>query len=141
MTTPAKSVAYAKPAKRKRAAKVGKATQAVKAQAEAQNGKLTPRAVRYQIALGKMVLANGKPPDPPEEWSKVKKRRMQRCIDAAHLFLKGQDHDEIARWQGLRLRRAGEPKKADSVTKQRITQLVERGVKFFLDRQFVAPPQ
>jgi hypothetical protein len=90
------------------------------------NGKVNPRALRYALSQGVYEMQSGRPPEPPPEWRPWKRERFVLSIQAAHLFLKGKELEEIAPLVG----------KADA-TKQRISQMVGEGVKFLMDRAFV----
>lgn len=94
------------------------------------NGHLNPRALRFALGQGHYRMSSGVPPLPPPEWRDWKKVRFMVSIRAAHLFLRGKELDEIAVL-------VGKGKVGKDITRQRISQMVGEGVKFFLDRRFV----
>lgn len=99
---------------------------AARGKTDLRNGLLNPRSLRYALSQGEYVMQGGKPPAPPPEWRDWKRERFAQSIQAAYLFLRGKELDEIAPL-------VGKPE----MTKQRISQMVGEGVKFLIDRSFV----
>src|SRR5690349_9509495 len=83
------------------------------------NGSLNPRALRYALLQGQYEMQKGRPPEPPPEWREWKRERFAQSIQAAHLFLRGKELEDIAPLVGKQ-----------EMTKQRISQMVGEGVKF-----------
>lgn len=94
-------------------------------------GRMTPRALRSAVERGEYRIEKGLPPSPPVEWPAWKRTRFASSIAAANLFMRGKEIEEIGP-------RVGRGTVGKDVTKQRIAQMVAAGVKFLLDREYVA---
>jgi hypothetical protein len=68
----------------------------------------------------------GHPPPPPVEWRDWKRQRFNFSIAAAWHFVKGGDIERIKL-------RVGKP----DVSKQRVAQMINEGLKFLLSRRFI----
>jgi hypothetical protein len=99
---------------------------AARGKSDLANGNITPRAIRFAIDKGQFCMESGKPPAPPPEWPKWKRQNFTFSIHAAWLFLRGKNLDSVATM-------IGKP----AVTRQRLSQMVGEGARFFLDRRFV----
>lgn len=89
-------------------------------------GKINPRSIRFGLASGKYAMEPGNPPGPPVEWRDWKRERFSFSISAAWHFVRGGEIERIKD-------RVGKP----NVSKQRIAQMVNEGLKFLLSRQFI----
>lgn len=89
-------------------------------------GKINPRSIRFGLASGQYAMVAGRPPDPPVEWKTWKRDRFAVSISASWHFMRGREIDQIK----------GIVNKPD-VTKQRVAQMVNEGVKFLLSREFI----
>jgi hypothetical protein len=89
-------------------------------------GKVNPRSIRFGLGGGRYGMQPGNPPDAPPEWQEWKRKRFAWSIIAAWQFMKGKEIDQVK----LIVRKP-------EVTRQRIAQMVNEGVKFLLDRRFI----
>lgn len=89
-------------------------------------GKVNPRSIRFGLTSGKYAMEPGSPPESPMEWRDWKRERFEWSIKAAHQFMRGKEIDQIKLL-------VNKPE----VTRQRVAQMVNEGVKFLLDRRFI----
>ena len=102
---------------------------------------MTPRMLRSAIARGEMTAVDpkiyrGKAPAPPPEWPTWRQDRLKVAIRAALLFLQGKPWQEISRSleQDGMLEKDRVERGGPLISKARVNQYVDVGIKFLVDR-------
>ena len=103
---------------------------------------MTPRELRSAIKRGEVVVTNpklykGQVPDPPPEWPEGRQERLKVAVRAAVLFLQDEPWQEISNTlerEGL-MEQVRSVKGGPLVSKARIQQYCDKGLKFLWDRR------
>ena len=95
---------------------------------------MNARKLKLALNQGTWEKAYLKPPEPPEEWGKWRRERMQVAIACAIMyFVGGKEFKDIAKHFGKK----GYIK--EGISKQAVSQYVNKAIPFLIDRGMFVP--